>query len=299
MNISDAAGLTPDRDLQLRVGGAVRRIRLAAPSAGEVITRISRSAGSDLDDLVFAVLEVVDLIDDEPPGLAEASAIVQDAEALGHLLGARNRWIGDLRTRARLLARCPHCGVREAALELVTVALALSSPLPPWLGPSGAFLAVPAVAAPHPPGRRRGSLPAAAEVGVELPTGRLAPEVDLQPRTGTAVLRNADDAVGMERQELAWERLAPAGAIPEPDHAYRHHGSVGFTALVRMAAAVDRLDDLATVGPEAIEALCFVDFLALDAAYHLAVNADQPRPDALAVECEHCAGRYVPLIGSQ
>jgi hypothetical protein len=102
----------------------------------------------------------------------------------------------------------------------------------------------------------------------------------------------------MSRQELAWATLAPPDRTPEPDHAYRHAGSAGFTAIVRMAAAVDRLDDRADVGPEDIEELCVIDFLALDAAYYLAISADQPRPDALAVTCEQCGGRYLPLIGS-
>lgn len=296
--MNGAVAPVPCRELDLRVGAATRRVRLAAGAAGDVITRVRVSPGLGAEELVFAVLEAIDVIDGEPPGYDEAVGIVQDAPALGRLLGERNRWLGELRTRARFRVLCPHCREREAVLGLVTVALALSSAPPPLTVKGGAFLAVPTLAAPHPPGRRLDALPAAASISLELPSGLLAPEGDLHPVTTLARLRRADDLVAIGRQEDAWTRLAPAGSVPDPDYAYRHAGSVGFTAIVRMASALVQLDEVRDVAPEDIERLSVADFIAIDAGYFLVANADQPRPGAGTVTCENCTGTYLPLLGS-
>lgn len=296
--MSGALGPVFGRELDLPLGAATRRVRLAAGAAGDVITRVRTSPGLVVEDLVFAVLEAIDLIDGEPPGYDEAVEIVQDAPALGGLLSARNRWLGELRAMARYRALCPHCREREGVLELVTVALALSAPLPPLTVKGGAFLAVPSLAASRPPGRRRDGLPAAARLSLELPSGRLSPDVDLTPLVTLAGLRSADDTAAIERQEEAWARLAPGGSVPDPDHAHRHPGSVGFTAIVRMASALDRLGEAHHIGPEDVEQLSVADFLAIDAAYFLAANADQPRAGAGAVVCENCTRMYLPLLGS-
>ena len=62
-----------------------------------------------------------------------------------------------------------------------------------------------------------------------------------------------------------------------------------------MAVALASVDDEAEVTPERVEGLCVADFFFLDAAYYLTHHVAQPRPDALAVDCEDCGGSYLPL----
>lgn len=288
--------LTPedvDRALNVRfaLGGRERTVRMALRTAAEVVPDARLPHERSHEDLTYSVLDLIDTLDGEVPGLADAREICTSPVALAALLGARNRLWSDLRMAGRLLALCPHCGRRESSFGLETLALVLRHPPPPLFSADGLFLEVPALAERRPHGTRLAQVPSAARLRGLLPSGRLA----LEPSTAEAVLRSIDTEDGRKREAAAWDRWAPPDAIPPPERSHWLRALPGFRAILRLSVALESLDGATDVTPERVEALSLADFLFLDAAYDLTHHVDQPRPDALVATCEDCGGAYLPL----
>jgi len=290
--------LTPERVREaLRVGirldGRPQQIEMAVPTVEDVVPGARAPDRGTAEDLPYLVLGVIDTIDGEIPGLADAAAICRDSRTLRTLLSARNRCWDALRLHGRVFALCPHCERRESSFGLPSLALALNAAPPPLFGRGGLFLRVPTLADPYPPGRRFAGIPLAARLRLSLPSGAL----DLQPSASEAVLRDldtvADDALG--REERAWARWAPEHATPPADHAHRFRGNAGFRSILRLGVALRSLDGATDVTPETVEALSIADFFFLDACYHLTHDVDQSRPDLLVVNCQECGSSYLPL----
>jgi hypothetical protein len=269
------------------------QIEMVVPTVEDVVPGARAPGREAAEDLPYLVLDVIDTIDGDIPGLDDAVAICQDARALSTILSARNRLWDELRLHGRVFALCPHCELRESSFGLVTLALALSAAPPPLFGRGGLFPCVPTLADPSAPGRRFPGIPLAARLRLSLPSGALG----LQPSASEAVLRDldtvADDALG--REERAWARWAPDGAMPPADHAHRFRGNAGFRSILRLGVALRSLDGTTDLTPEIVEALSIADFFFLDACYHLTHDVDQPRPDLLVVNCERCGNPYLPL----
>jgi hypothetical protein len=286
---SDWLDATPR--LVLPVGGREREIRMALRTTGDVVPDVREPHRRNVEDLPFLVLDLIDTIDGEVPGLADAEQICREPQALRVLLSMRNRVWGELRMRGRLYALCPHCWRRESSFELSTLALVLGAAPQPLFEPSGVFLEIPVLADPHVAGRRLAPVPVTPRLRAVLPSGLLG----LQPRAGEAVLRDLDTDQGEELEEQAWRRWAPDDRVPPAGRTHWRRGSPGFRSILRLSVALRVLDDDPQVTPERVEGLSVADFFFLDACYYLTHYVDQPRPDALLVSCENCSGSYLPL----
>lgn len=277
--------------LLLPVGGREREIRMALRTTGEVVPDVREPHRRNVEDLPFLVLDLIDTIDGEVPGLADAEEICREPQALRVLLSVRNRVWGELRMRGRLYALCPYCRRRESSFELSTLALVLGASPLPLFEPSGVFLEIPVLADPHLAGRRLAQVPVTPRLRAVLPSGLL----ELQPRAGEAVLRDLDTDQGRELEERAWRRWAPDDRVPSTGRTHWRWGSPGFRSILRLSVALRGLDDDPQVTPERVEGLSIADFIFLDACYYLTHYVDQPRPDALLVSCQACSGSYLPL----
>jgi hypothetical protein len=279
------------RHLTVRAGGRQREMRLALRTTGDVIPDVRPPGQRTADDLVYMVLDLIDNIDDEVPGLDDANAICAEPEALRTLLGARNRIWSELRMRGRLFALCPHCGRRESSFDLATLALVLRKTPAPLFSSDGVFVEVPALANPRPSGARLAQATRTARLRIAFPSGLL----DLEPRAAEAVLRDLDTDEGRALEAQAWARWAPDDRTPPSERSHWRRGSPGFRAILRASVTLASLDGDQDVTPERVEDLALADFIFLDAAYSLTHDVDQPRPDALLVPCEACGGEYLPL----
>jgi hypothetical protein len=279
--------------LRVPVRGRQRAVRMAIRTTGDVIRDAREDAPADGDSLPYLVLDLIDTVDGEPPGLADARDICRDAEALRTLLTARNELWNRLRTNGRVLLRCPHCRARESSFALSTLMLALGTPPAPLFDAHGVFLRVPALSDPRPRGRRLTDLPVAAEVRVLLPSGLL----QLDPATRTAALRDLDVAAdgALEDEAAAWARWAPDDVTPPEGRAHWRRESPGFRAILRLTVALRSIDSVRDVSPAHVEALSVADFFLLDTCYALLHYVDQPHPESLAVSCENCGGTYLAL----
>jgi hypothetical protein len=280
-------------ELSVRVGGRSREVRLAIPTVGEVLPDVCEPDARLADDLPFLVLGLIDKLDGDTPGLADAQAICAEPNALRTLLTARNRLWGDLRMQGTLFAQCPHCKEREGRFSLPTMAAVLRRAPPPIFEPHGAFVEIPVLADPHRPGERLSVVPQTTRLGVELPSGRLA----IAPVAREAVLRDIDNDLegGVELEGAAWKRWAPTDTTPPAERSHWRYLSPGFRATLRLTVGLRSLDSKDALTPENIEALSIADFLFLDAAYFLTHYVDQPSAAALVTACASCGGEYVPL----
>jgi hypothetical protein len=277
--------------LSVGVGARQRETRMALRTTGEVIPDVRPAGQHTADDLVYMVLDLIDTIDGDEPGLDEARAICAEPDALRTLLAARNRIWSDLRMRGRLFALCPHCGRRESSFDLSTLALVLRMPPPPLFSPDDVFPEVPALANRRRPGTRLAEAPATPRLRILFPSGLLG----LEPRTDEAVLRDLETEEGQALEVQAWARWAPDDRTPPSERSHWRRASPGFRAILRSSVALASVDGIAEVTAQRVEDLSLADFLFLDAAYFLTHHADQPRPDALVVTCEDCGGEYLPL----
>jgi hypothetical protein len=103
----------------------VRDIQMRLRTVGDVIPDVREPEHRSARDLPFLILDLIDTIDGETPGLDDAEEICRDQEALRAVLSARNRLWSELRMRGRLYALCPHCRQRESSFDLSTLALVL------------------------------------------------------------------------------------------------------------------------------------------------------------------------------
>ena len=276
--------------LTVHVGGRQREIRLALRTAGDVIPDVRPRGQHTADDLDYMVLDLIETIDGDVPGLDDAKQIGTERDALRALLTARNRIWSELRMRGRVWALCPHCGRRESSFDLSTLALVLRT-APPLFSPDGIFLEVPVLADRRPPGQRLATVPSTPRLRIQFPSGLL----DFDPRASEGKLRDLDSEEGQALEAQAWARWAPPDRTPPAERSHWRRASPGFRAILRASVALASLDGSADVTPERVENLSLANFLFLDAACFLTHHADQPRPDALVVTCEDCGGQYLPL----
>jgi hypothetical protein len=278
--------------LTVRVGGRQRQVRLALRTAGDVIPDVRAPGGHTADDLAYMVLDLIDTLDGDVPGLDDARQICAATEAVRAVLSARNQVWSELRMRGRVLALCPHCGRRESSFDASTLALVLRAAAPPLFSADGVFPAVPALSDRRPRGQRLSTVPSTPRLRILFPSALLG----LDPAATEGVLRGLESDEGRALEAQAWQRWAPPGVTPPEGRAHWRRASPGFRAILRASVALQSLDGSSNVTPERVEELALADFLFLDAAYSLAHNADQPRADALVVTCEECGGSYLPLL---
>lgn len=279
--------------LSVLVGGSAREVQLALPTVGDVLPDVRDPDARLADDLPFLVLGLIDMLDGDPPGLADATAICAEPLALRALLTARNRLWADLRMQGALFAQCPHCEKREGRFSLPSMAVVLRRAPPPIFEPHGVFVEVPVLSDPHRPGERLSAVPQTTRLRVELPSGRLA----IAPIASEAVLRDIDNDIegGIELEGAAWKRWAPTGTTPPAGRSHWRYRSPGFRATLRLTIGLRSLDGNDALTPEDVEALSIADFLFLDATYFLTHYVDQPSASSLVTACESCGGEYLPL----
>jgi hypothetical protein len=270
--------------------GRERRVELAVPPAGQLFPLISPPALWDSGNTPLALaLEFKDLVrtlDGQPVTMERAHALVADDGARARLLDARNRLYEAAAAPGRVIVLCPVCRAREAALSPAVLAGALG--VSPWpIVADGTHLALPYLADVDERGARPPGLPTAARVRFELPAHALG----LEGSRAGGVLGETEPGPGRAREIAAWERW-----VPETGHPYRSHRVPGFRAVLRLALALERLNDVeGEVTPDVVATLPATDAFFLDNLYYLTHAVSVPTDTRSAIVCGACGALFLPV----
>ncbi|MFH8249504.1 hypothetical protein ACH3VR_03955 [Microbacterium sp. B2969] len=226
---------SPPPTLVVVVDGTPHRVRLRMPTAGDaqvllVDASLHRSASALASARRIELYDLLATVNDEPATWAFAAEIADESDAVQALRTARDGWLAAEVRRGQVVEG--------------------PDPTPIDPGPS---LAPPALAQLPDPAHRLSRPDTAQPMEVVLPSG------------ATGTLDWLDPLV----EAQAWDRWAPVGLDPLPEHEDWTFESAGFRAILRLRCALVHLgardrDDLA---PDDIEALPLADFLFLDRLY--------------------------------
>ncbi len=203
------------------------------------------------------------------------------------LLRLRAELFDDARHVGRVLLGCPRCA-QESGVSLAVLAIALGADVWPIADADG-FPSEPSLSTLRPLGARPAGVALAAGARLLMPSARLSSR---RPFT-EAVL---GDPVTAARDADAWSRWVLADQPFDPARAHWTWGNPGFRAILRMALALERLDDTRALTPDVIERLPMPDFLFADAAYHLLRVVDLTDPARAMIHCPACTEAFLLVV---
>jgi hypothetical protein len=265
-------------DVLLRVP-PVRQALPALPDLNDVGTRDQFRRIIRLE-----LLAIVESVDGREATFADVDQIMGTPEALRVVLETRNQVYASLRQSGHFYFACPQCGT-EAGFDLGTYAvlgLRLSE-LPPIVTPT--LLSMPRLSAQPPSARRPDGVPRSKPIRFELPTVRAGLDT---PYTG-GILGDLD----ANRIEEAWQSAAPPHVDRPTGRNHWQRENPGFTAILHLSLALDRLDGATKASPEIIEKMLVPDFYYLDAVYYLTHAVDIGDGTLLVAPCPSCGQVYL------
>lgn len=254
--------------------------------------------------MVQRLTKEVATVDGQPITVTLATRLVGQPQFLRDFVNARNRLYFEARLAGVLFALCPGCRQGEAKVTVAHLEFGLRMTPPPLVTADGIWLEPPKIATvelKH--GRRRGDLPLASQLRVELPSERLG--LGSLERAGGCVLRVLD----VTTETAAWDAYWPAGSKMPEERAWWYRGNAAFGTLMRLSAAIDHLTGGGpnTPSPSTLEVLPAIDIAYLDLIVLATQFTDEPpeekpvpnlvqRRRTLPVTCPHCKTEYLPLL---
>jgi hypothetical protein len=278
--------------VSVEIDGAPCELLLRVPSARFELPLLPRD-GAALDTnrrrerAGFLIGGMIQALDGAPLSEARRQALAAHPASIAALLELRRELHERLVHEGRALLACPTCA-QSAELPLTSFMIALDAQ--PWpLVDAAGEPSVPSLSTLRPPAWRPPEAKRAAAVSVRFPSARLG----LAGPFSAAVFGPALDA---ERDAGGWRRWADEEQPFDAARPHWRYASPGFRAILRMALALARLDDIDDVTPELIERLPVTDFRFADAVHHYVFGVDVHDAARASITCPACQQKFLPVL---
>jgi hypothetical protein len=280
-------------DFTVMYDGRQVRVILDFATFGDIapFTRepVGQSEASRLSSLRLALAYDVASFDSHPMRLSDADRIMADPSAHAAILEKRNALYERGRAAGQAWAGCPHCGIGEIKLSLLSYATRFGAEPPHLTAADPAFLLPPSLSLEHKPGTRPAGAALASRIRFELPGAVIGLDRPKLPTGGEL------GTIAAEREVSARKRWAPEGVEPPEGRAWWRYRNPCFRAVLALSVAIPRFDDGSKPTPARLAELPAIDIYFLDALYYLTHFVDVS-PYAVADECPACGQPFFPVL---
>jgi len=270
-----------DHEIRLRVPSTKADLTLLPPADFRHHAELEQGATR------LWVAALVESIDGAPVSREVRHALADNTAARAVVFSHREALLDALRFEGRIFLHCPHCPRGEVEIDLLGLAAGLRVDLWPLSEPDG-FPAAPSVATLWPRGSRPSGSIVAARVRVALPSRRAGLD-------GPHSIAEFGQPITADMDAHAWRRWGHDGQPLVANKEYWRYSNPGFRAILRLSLALSRLDNVAEISPDMIEALPVCDALFVDSAYHMLTNVNVMDHAACTVTCPACRGRFLAV----